>query len=122
MNSAFFLSRIQLFSALGSVVLISILFYLIRRRKLQEEYSILWLVIFLLFLVAALYGELLDILSRFFGIYYPPATLFLLLIVGLFLLMLHFSIIISDLKRKINILSIKLANFEEQLESNRKSD
>lgn len=121
MKEIYYFSRVQFFSVLGSLVLVAVLFHFIRRRKLREEYSLLWLFVFILFFVTAVYGELLQIVSRFLGILYPPATLFLLLIIGVILLMLHFSVIISDLKRKVNLLSIKLALLEEK-QSGREDD
>jgi len=117
MNPQYLLSRIQLFSILGSVVLIALLVYFIRRRKLLEEYSILWLIIFSIFLVVSIFGAFLESFSRFLGVLYPPAALFVIMIIGIFLLMLHFSIIISDLKRKINRLSITNALLEERIKS-----
>jgi hypothetical protein len=106
-----------LFSILGSVVLIALLVFFIRRRKLLEEYSILWLIIFSIFLIVSIFGAFLENFSRFLGVLYPPAALFVIMIIGIFLLMLHFSIIISDLKRKINRLSITNALLEERIKS-----
>jgi len=116
-NPQYILSRLQLFSILGSVVLIALLVFFIRKRRLQEEYSILWLIIFSIFLIVSIFGAFLENFSRFLGIQYAPAALFVLMIIGIFLLMLHFSIIISDLKRKINRLSITNALLEERIKS-----
>ncbi len=114
MGEEYLFSRIQIFSVVGSLILMMGLIVLIRRKKLREEYSILWLAIVTVFILTAVFGEFLIGLSKMLGIFYPPATLFLLLIIGLFLLMLHFSIIISDLKRKVTVLSIKLALLDEK--------
>jgi len=113
-NSIYFMSRIQFFAVLGSLLLVLFLFWLIRRRKLLIEYSLLWLAIFTAFLVMAVFGGLLDRIARFFGVFYPPASLFILLIIGIFLLLLHFSTIISDLKGKVNELSIRLSLLESR--------
>jgi len=117
MNPQYLLSRIQLFSVLGSVVLIALLVFFIRKRRLLEEYSILWMIIFSNFLIVSIFGGFLKRFSEFLGILYPPAALFVIMIIGIFLLMLHFSIIISDLKRKINRLSITNALLEERIKS-----
>ncbi len=121
MNTLYILSRIQIFSIVGSLVLISFLVYFIRKRKLLEEYSILWLIIFSIFFVVAVFGAFLEGLSRFFGILYPPAALFILLIFGIFFLLFHFSIVISDMKRKINKLAINNALLEQRIETLEKS-
>ena len=114
MNKVYYLSRLQFFSLLATVILFAFLSNFIRRKKLLEEYSILWFLIFLIFLFFAVFGGLLEALAKFLGIIYPPAALFIILIIGLFLLMLHFSIIISELKIKVNKLSIKLALLEHK--------
>lgn len=114
MNGVYYLSRVQFFAVLGSVVLILFLFWLIRRRRLLVEYSLLWLGVFTVFLVVAVFGGLLDEMAQFFGILYPPATIFILLIIGIIMLLLHFSTIISELKRKLNELSVRLALLESE--------
>lgn len=122
MGEEYLFSRIQIFSVVGSLILMMGLVVLIRRKRLREEYSILWLAIVTVFILTAVFGEFLIGLSNMLGIFYPPATLFLLLIIGLFLLMLHFSIIISDLKRKVNVLSIKLALLDEKASKQHEED
>jgi len=122
MNSVYVLSRVQFFSILGSIALIVLLALLIRKRKLLEEYSILWLIIFTVFLLVAIFGAFLESVARFLGILYAPAAMFLLVIVGIFCLLLHFSIVISDMKRKINTLSTKNALLEEKIRDKKNSD
>lgn len=117
MNHIYYLTRVQFFSVLGALALLATLIWLIRRRKLLVEHAILWLVIFFLFTLIAVFGELLGRISAFFGILYPPAALFIILLTGVFALLLYFSVIISELKRKLNDLSISCALLEERLRS-----
>lgn len=107
---------IQILAILVSLLLIAGLFLLIRKKKLREEYSILWIAIFTVFLFFSVFRGAIDYLSRWLGIHYQPAALFLLLIASLFLLSFHFSIIISELKTKINTLVTTIALLEERLE------
>jgi hypothetical protein len=116
-NHIYYLTRVQFFSVLGALALLATLIWLIRRRKLLVEHAILWLVIFFLFTLIAVFGELLGRISAFFGILYPPAALFIILLTGVFALLLYFSVIISELKRKLNDLSISCALLEERLRS-----
>jgi hypothetical protein len=90
--------RIQILAVIGSVLLIFFILELIRRRRLREEFSILWLAMGVVFLVLSLFRGLLDKFSYFIGIGYPPAALFLILIMGLMLILIHFSTAISELK------------------------
>jgi hypothetical protein len=104
----------QILSIAGAFGLLCLLFYLIRKRKLKEEYAILWIVISVVFLIIAIFRGLIDWLSNLFGIHYQPAALFIILIFCLYLLMLHFSIVTSDLRTKINTLLMKITLLEEE--------
>jgi hypothetical protein len=90
--------RIQILAVIGSIALILFILELIRRRRLREEFAILWLVMGVVFLVLSIFRGLLDKFSYLIGIGYPPAALFLILIMGLMLILIHFSTAISELK------------------------
>ena len=92
------LVQFQIIIGILSLTLLLITFELIRKERLREEYSILWLFTGTVTLVFSLWPEF--FLSQFFakitGIFYLSAVvviafLFLLLIV------LHFSVVISKL-------------------------
>jgi cytochrome c oxidase subunit IV len=66
---------------------------LVRRKKLTEEYSFVWLVCALALLVVALGRRLfLDRVALAMGIYYPPAALLLVLIFFVFVASLSFPL------------------------------
>lgn len=90
--------RIQIVAIVGSVLLIFFILDLIRRKRLREEFAILWLAMGVVFLVLSIFRGLLDRISYFIGIGYPPAALFLFLIMGLMIILIHFSTAISELK------------------------
>ncbi len=90
--------RIQVLAVVGSLSLIVFIVELIRRRRLREEFAILWLGMAIVFLAISLFRGLLDKFSRLVGIGYPPAALFLILIMGLLFILIHFSVAISTLK------------------------
>jgi len=117
LNHIYYMTRVQFFSVLGAVLLLATLILLIRRKKLLVEYSILWLGIFAVFTLIAIFGGLLNRISAFFGILYPPAALFIVLLTGVFLLLLYFSVVISELKRKLNDLAVRNALLDEKLRS-----
>jgi hypothetical protein len=90
--------RIQILAIIGSALLIFFILELIRRKRLREEFSILWLAMGVVFIVLSIFRGLLDKFSYLIGIGYPPAALFLILIMGLAVIMIHFSVAISELK------------------------
>jgi len=108
--------RIQILAIIGSVFLVLFIFELIRRRRLREEFSILWLGMGLIFLAVSLFRKLLDKFSYLVGIGYPPAALFLLLIVGLTVILIHFSVAISELKEANKKLAQELGLLKKEFE------
>lgn len=101
---------------IGSLVLIVFILDLVRRRKLGENYSLLWLGIALVFFLFSLSKQLLLYVANVLGVYYAPAALFLILIVGLYMLSVHFSLIISGFREKITKLSQESALLKEEIE------
>jgi hypothetical protein len=113
------LGPVQILSILFSLLLLVLIIVLIRRKKIREEYAILWIVIFLAFFILSVFRGLIDNISSLLGIRYQPASLFLILIGFLFLLVFHFSLVISDMKKKINALAMNLAILEESVTKER---
>lgn len=74
---------------------------LVRRRRLTEEYSFLWIGFALLLLVLSLWREILHAVARWLGVYYPPAVLLLALLFFVFVASLYFSVVISRQRRQI---------------------
>lgn len=90
----------QILSIIGSILIILFLIELVRSRRLKESYSLLWFGIAFVFLLFSLWRDLLTYVASLMGVDYPPAALFLILIMGLYLLSVHFSVIISRLSEK----------------------
>lgn len=82
---------------------------LVRRRRLTEEYSFLWIGFALLLLVLSLWREILHAVARWLGVYYPPAVLLLALLLFVFVASLYFSVVISRQRRQIERLVEDLA-------------
>jgi len=108
--------RIQALAIAGSLVLIVFILELIRRKRLKEEFSVLWLGMGLVFLVISLFRGLLDKFSVLVGIGYPPAALFLILIMGLMFILIHFSVAISELKEANKKLAQQLGLLRQEIE------
>ena len=91
------MSRVTLFSVTISLCLFVYILEMVRRRRLREEYSILWLFGSLVILILSLKQDWLIWISQIVGIVYPPSFLFLLGILFIMLILIHFSITISKL-------------------------
>ena len=96
---------------------------LIRRNRLKERYSLIWLAASIALMVFSVWRDLLHFIALKLGIYYPPSLLFLLGIVFLIALLLHFSTVISSqsdqnkrLAQEIGILKSRLSKLENREE------
>jgi hypothetical protein len=108
--------RVEFVAIIVSLFLISVIFELIRRRKLGEGYSLLWLFTAVALLILSLWRELLDSLANLIGIFYPPAALFFISFGFILLLLLQFSIIITKLAGENRRLAQRLALLEWQVQ------
>ena len=91
------MSRVTVLSIVVSSALLLYILEMVRRRKLREEYSILWLAGSVVILVLSLKQDWLIGIALAAGIAYPPSFLFLVGILFILLILIHFSIAISKL-------------------------
>ena len=94
--------RVQIIALAGSTLLLLLILELVRRRRLAEEYSALWIVSALVLIGISLRRDTLDFAARWLGVYYPPAVLVLMLVGVISVASLSFSVILSRQKRQIN--------------------
>ncbi len=116
------MDRITLSIVIGALVLLVIVVELVRQRRLEEQYSLLWLGAATALVVLAISRDLWDKLAIVVGIAYPPTALFIVLFVAMMMILLHFSTAISKLTRQnrqaaqeIGLLQWKLNELEKQL-------
>jgi len=106
--------RLLVVASLVSLAFLFLVFELIRRRRLDEGYALLWLGCGLFFLGFSIWRKALDYLAELCGIYYPPAALLLLLILGLIMVMIQFSVVITRQRQQIKSLTQRLGLLEER--------
>ena len=90
-------NRIQVFSIIGSLLLFLFILRLVKRKKLKEEYSLLWLGFGLIFIALSIFKPLLEIVANTLGVLYAPAALLLILVLSVFFILIQFSVVISKL-------------------------
>jgi len=113
--------RIQYLSIIGSLILLAFILILIRNKKIKEEYSLLWLIVSLVFLFFSIWRDALDYLAHLAGIAYAPAAIFLIFFIAVFMILVQFSIIISKLSeqnkrliQEIGLLKMELNRLKEK--------
>jgi len=107
---------VKVLAIAGSATVLFLVLELIRRGRLKERYSLLWLFSGVVMLVLSLSRELLEYIARQVGIFYPPSLLFLIAFVFLMLITLHFSAVISGLSEKNKKLAQEIALLHQALE------
>jgi hypothetical protein len=110
-------NRVTLFSICASAGFLLYILEMVRRRKLREEYSILWLAGSVVILILSLKQDWLVVLSHAVGVVYPPSFLFLVGILFILLILIHFSIAISKLHQMNKKMAQELAMMKEDRET-----
>lgn len=98
------MDKIQIISIVASLSIFFIVVNLVRRRRLKTEYSLIWIMVSVTFIVFSFWRDGIDWLAKLFGIAYAPSVLFIILLVGIILLLIEFSIIISKQSERIKVL------------------
>ena len=89
------------FAVITSLALLGLIVWLIRRRRLREEYALLWLGVGIVAIVLALWYSLLEWLTRLIGAVAPTTTLFIFAILFLSVVSIHYSISLSRIKDQV---------------------
>ena len=114
--------RVSIAAAIAAVALLAVVFELIRSRRLQERYALLWLLTGLVVFVLAVWRDALGSLADLVGIAYPPSALFVFAAFFILILLLHYSTVISRLSDQNRILAQRLALLENRLQEGRRGD
>lgn len=94
--------RVQIVALVSSVLLLLLVLELVRRRRLSEEYSALWIILSVSLIGIALRRDVLDSAAKWLGVYYPPTVLVLMLVAIISVAALFFSVILSRHQRQID--------------------
>lgn len=104
---------VALVFSLGLLVLI---IELVRRKKLREEYSFLWIITSFFIFLLVVWEGLFKLVMGLLGAQAPASTVFFCGIFFIVLISLHFSVKISRLTNQVKDLAQKLALMEQSLE------
>ncbi len=114
--------RVSVVAAIASVLLFAVILELIRSRRLQEHYALLWLLTAMVILVFAVWGDALNLLADLVGIAYPPSALFVVASLFILLVLLHYSTVISELAERNVKLAQRVALLELRLQESREHE
>lgn len=116
---------IQYISIAGSIVIFLLVIELVRRKKIKEQYSLLWIFFSFVFVFFAVWRGALDYLASLVGIVYPPAAFLLILVMAVYLILIQYSIILSKLSyqlkesiQEISLLKLELSELKKDIKQN----
>ncbi|MCH2539726.1 MAG: DUF2304 domain-containing protein [Anaerolineales bacterium] len=112
-----FTDRLTLFVFVAAFGLLLLVLELVRRRALAEKYSLLWLIMAGAILVLTVARPALDRIAPLLGIYYAPSALFVAGFVGLLVILLYFSSVITQLARQNRIAAQQLGILRARIEA-----
>ncbi|MBN2125274.1 MAG: DUF2304 domain-containing protein [Deltaproteobacteria bacterium] len=104
----------KMFAVLTSLVIFVVIIYLVKKGRLKEEYSWLWLLTGAVMLVLVLWYDLLLFLTEMIGAVAATTTLFIFGIIFLMLISLHFAIRISSMSDQVKNLAQKISILEAE--------
>jgi len=108
--------KVSIVGAIASFVLVLVVLELIRSRRLQERYALLWLATGAVLLVLSAWRGGLNTIASWLGVTsYPPAVLFAVATLFILLVLLHYSTVISRLTDENVDLAQRVALLEERM-------
>jgi len=99
----------RIFALVIGILIFVAIIEMVRRRKLGEEYSFLWLIIGLGIIVLVLWQNLLEWLTHLIGAIAQTTTIFVFGLVIVILINLHYSVKITKLSRQVKELAQQIA-------------
>lgn len=108
-------SLLQVVAIVVSTALLLLVLELVRRRKLTEEHSFIWIACALALLALSIWRGLIDTVAVWLGIAYGPAVLLLVVILFGFVGALYVSVVLSHHRDRIEKLIEDVAILDAKL-------
>ena len=110
----------KIFALIVSISVLLFILDLVRRRKLKEEYSWLWLLVGVAMVLLVVWQNLLFFITRLIGAEDPTTTIFLFGFIFLLLVNIDYSIRISGHKDQIKKLAQKIGILSKEIDDLKK--
>jgi hypothetical protein len=104
----------KIFAVIASLSIFIVIIYLVKKRKLREEYSLIWLLTGFAILLLVLWYDLLLVITALIGAVTVTTTLFIFGIIFLMIIALHFAIKISSLSDQVKNLAQQVSLLEAE--------
>lgn len=113
---------IYTFAIIFSIAFIIFIINLVRKNKLDEKYSILWLFASVVILIVALFPSIITIIAQKFNVFYPPTLMLLFSIIVLGAYIVHITVVITKQNKMIVKLTQELGILKEEINKQKKEE
>lgn len=113
---------IYTFATIFSIAFIIFIINLVRKNKLDEKYSILWLFASGVILIVALFPSIITIIAQKFNVFYPPTLMLLFAIIVLGAYIVHITVVITKQNKMIVKLTQELGILKEEISKQKKEE
>jgi hypothetical protein len=93
--------RARIICIILGFLIVAVISFFVRRRRIYTVHAITWLSLGLLFLIMGIFPVLIEYLARLLGIYFVPTAIIAVTLGGLLFTVLHLTIIASEQHKKI---------------------
>jgi hypothetical protein len=114
------MTRAQLIAALVAVLLVLAVLELVRRRRLSEEFSLLWVAASVGAALLAFWGGLLTAITRALGALYETSTIFFFGILFVLVVLVYYAVKLTALTQEVRRLAQEAALLRLELEEARR--
>lgn len=111
---------IQIISLIGAFLFMAVIFRLIVKGQLREEYSIVWIGLTIVIIIFAIWRRGLEYMASLLGVFYPPSLLFLVGLAGIIVFLVHLSVVNSRMQHQIKNLAHEIAYLRQDMEEARR--
>jgi hypothetical protein len=91
------MKTVTVFALLVALAVAVVVVFYVRRWRLKEQYSLLWLALSVAMLILAAFGDLTEWAADRLDVYYAPSILFFLGLAFVAVMLFHYSLEISRL-------------------------
>jgi len=110
-------TRAQMIAAFLAVAVVLVVFELVRRRRLSEEFSLLWVMASVGAAVLALWTGFLTAVTRAIGALYETSTIFFFGLLFVMVVLLYYAVKLTRLSQEVRRLAQDVALLRRRLEA-----
>lgn len=110
------------FAIIFSIIFIILILNLVRRNKLDEKYSILWFFLAVITLLVSIFPSIIETISEWFDVYYPPTLLLLFAVIIIMAYIVHITMVITKQNKMIIKLTQEIALINNEYKEKKEED